>query len=86
VIDRTNPRFWECFAKLPPDVQRLARQKHRLWLENPFHPSLCFKELTLGLWSARITSQHRALALRRADLVLWIWIGPHAEYDRLIQD
>jgi hypothetical protein len=84
VIDKTDPAFWLAFARLPPDVQDAARHKHRLWLENPFHPSLHFKELAPGLWSARINKQYRALGRRRADLVVWFWIGTHAEYDRLI--
>ena len=84
MIDKTDPAFWLAFARLPRDVQDAARQKHRLWLENPFHPSLHFKELAPGLWSARINKQYRALGRRRADLVVWFWIGTHAEYDRLI--
>jgi hypothetical protein len=85
VIDKANPRFWEAFAKLPREIQELARKKHHLWLVNPHHPSLHFKELTEGLWSVRINAQYRALARRKGEFVLWIWIGPHAEYDRLIE-
>jgi hypothetical protein len=62
----------------------LRRRKHRLWLENPFHPSLSFKELAPDLWSVRINRQYRALARRKSDLVVWFWIGTHAEYDRLL--
>ena len=56
MIDRANARFWECFAKLPREVQEAARQKHRVWLENPFHPSLHFKEVMPGLWSWRAST------------------------------
>lgn len=84
MIDRANSRFWESFANLPREVQAVARQKHRMWLENPHHPSLHFKEVMAGLWSVRINSQYRALARRKDDVVLWIWIGTHSEYDRLI--
>jgi hypothetical protein len=85
VIDKTDPAFWSDFALLPRDVQDAARQKHRLWLENPFHPSLSFKELAPSLWSVRINRQYRALGRRRADLVVWFWIGTPADYDRLIK-
>ena len=84
MTDKTDPAFWLAFARLPRDVQDAARDKHRLWLSNPFHPSLHFKELASGLWSARVNKQYRVLGRRRADLVVWFWIGTHAEYDRLI--
>jgi hypothetical protein len=85
VIDKASLGFWSDFAKLPRGVQDTAREKHRLWAESPFHPSLHFKEIMPGLWSVRVNSQYRALARRRGDFVLWIWIGTHGEYDRLIK-
>jgi hypothetical protein len=84
VIGKTVPAFWPDFGRLPLDVQDLAREKHRIWAENPFHPSLHFKELAPGLWSVRINRQYRALGRRTDDLVVWFWIGTHADYDRLI--
>jgi hypothetical protein len=84
VTDKTDPAFWSQFARLPREVQDAARHKHREWLGNPFHPSLSFRELAPGLWSVRINRQYRALGRRRADLVVWFWIGTHADYDRVI--
>ncbi len=55
---------------------------------NPQHPSLQFKKLgeRLGqeIWSARVTLNYRALAIKRADGYLWFWIGDHNTYDSLI--
>jgi len=85
VNSRTTSDFWKRFAKLPGDIQSLAREKHMLWLREPFHSSLQFKQVHPGLWSARINLQYRVLARRRGDLVVWFWIGTHNEYDRLIQ-
>jgi hypothetical protein len=85
VISRVDPDFWPLFLRLPPAMQTLARQKYLLWQMDPFHPSLHFKELTLGIWSARINQQYRVLCRRRGELVVWFWIGTHAEYDRLIE-
>ena len=65
-------------------MRSAAKEKYKLWRSEPFHPSLHFKELRPGLWSVRITSNYRALALRDNDVVVWFWIGTHAEYDRLI--
>lgn len=85
MIDRTNAAFWARFADLPRDIQSLAREKHRLWGKDPFHGSLHFKEIMKGLWSVRVNDQYRALARRKGEVVVWIWIGTHAEYDRLIK-
>ncbi|WP_422392441.1 hypothetical protein [Nitratireductor thuwali] len=36
------------------------------------------------LWSARVSRNHRALAIEDDDGLVWIWIGSHADYDKLI--
>jgi len=43
---------------------------------------LHFKKLG-KFWSARVGLHHRALAAEVEDGMLWVWIGTHAEYDRL---
>ena len=77
--------FWETFFLLPGPIQDIAKIKYALWREEPFHPSLHFKELRPGLWSVRINDNYRALAYRQKELVAWFWIGTHGEYDRLIK-
>jgi hypothetical protein len=84
MTSRTTAGFWECFDRLPADVQKLARSRYRLWQRDPFHPSLHFKEIVPGLWSARINVQYRTLARRRGDVVAWFWIGTHNDYNHLI--
>jgi hypothetical protein len=32
----------------------------------------------------RVSRNYRALGRRRRDIIMWFWIGMHAEYDRLI--
>ena len=81
---KTTERFWKCFNVLPADVQALAREKYHLWADEPFHPSLHFKDLYADLWSVRINLQYRAMARRRGDVIAWFWIGTHDEYDRLV--
>jgi hypothetical protein len=34
--------------------------------------------------SARIGRGWRAVGVRTGDPVIWFWIGPHHEYDKLI--
>lgn len=82
---RTRRSFWTQFAALPAPIQQAARAKFSIWREEPFHPALQFKELRPALWSVRINDNFRALAYREGELVVWFWIGTHAEYERLIR-
>ena len=52
-------------------------------VENPAHPSLRFKKVG-KLWSARVGRDHRALAVEDGDDFIWVWIGAHDQYDRLL--
>jgi hypothetical protein len=83
-MHRTTARFWACFAGLPEEVQRVARQNFAILRENPAHPSLRFKK-TGKLWSARAGIHHRAVAVEDGEDFIWIWVGPHDEYTRLIK-
>ncbi len=84
MIGKTTAGFWGCFGKLPAAIQESARRRYVLWRQDPFHPSLHFKELYRDLWSVRVNDQYRALGRRRGEMIVWFWIGTHAEYDRLI--
>jgi hypothetical protein len=84
VISKARRAFWQFVYALPPAIQELARAKFVLWQNEPFHPSLHFKELRPTLWSVRINDNYRALAVRKANIVAWFWIGTHAEYDNII--
>ena len=83
---RTTRRFRDAFAVLPAKVQQQAREAYRLFRLNPAHPGLQFKKVhtTLPIYSARIGIGYRALAGLKAADVIWFWIGPHAEYDRIL--
>jgi len=82
-MHRTTARFWSCFHALPEPTQKLARRNFELLKENPRHPSLRFKKVG-KLWSARAGRSHRALAMEDNDGYIWVWIGTHEEYDRLL--
>ena len=64
-------------------LQRVARRNFQLLVENPGHPSLRFKKVG-AFWSARVGRDYRALAVEDGGDVIWVWIGSHADYDRLI--
>jgi hypothetical protein len=83
-MHRATRRFWESFANLSEDLQNLARKNYALLKANPHHPSLQFKKIG-HLWSARVGLHHRALAAEDSEGFIWVWIGTHAEYERLIK-
>lgn len=83
-MHRTTPQFWERFNALPAEVQQLARKNFKLLKQNSRHPSLQFKRLG-NQWSARVGLNYRALAVEDGSDFVWVWIGTHAEYDKLIK-
>jgi hypothetical protein len=83
-MHRTTDRFWRSFARLPQSVQEVARENFELLKQNPAHPSLRLKKAGT-LWSARVGLNHRALAVEDGADFIWVWIGPHDEYERLIR-
>ena len=76
--------FWDSYNRLPPQIQRLADKQHRLWLENPRHPSLHFKKVG-DYWSARVNDDYRSVGILDRDTVIWFFIGTHAEYEALLK-
>ena len=81
---RATPRFWDCYRRLPVEVQDLADRCYATLQADPRHPSLRLKKVD-DYWSVRVGLHYRALAIEdRSDLV-WVWIGTHAEYDELIK-
>jgi hypothetical protein len=59
-------------------------QDFQLLKDNPRHPSLQFKKLGHH-WSARVGLHYRAIAVEDGSGYVWVWIGTHAEYDKLIE-
>ena len=83
-MHRTTSRFWILLARLPDGIQAVARKNFELLKDNPSHPSLHFKKVG-KLWSARAGITHRALAVEDGEDFIWVWIGRHDEYKRLIK-
>ena len=82
-MHRTTKRFWSCFNRLPGDVPSVARGNFELLKRNPRHPSLHLKPVG-KFWSVRAGIGYRALGIKDDDGFIRVWIGTHAEYDRLI--
>ena len=82
-MHRTTRRFWECFDELPAEIQRVARENFELLKADSRHPSLHFKKVG-DFWSARVGHAYRALAIKDEASFVWVWIGSHDEYERII--
>jgi len=85
---KSNSGFWKEYQALPQEIRTRADKQLVLLKANPERPSLQFKKLgesgVQELWSARVTLNYRALAIKRPDGCLWFWIGDHETYDSLI--
>ena len=80
--------FWQQYLALPAEIRSRADKQFALLKTNPQHPSLQFKKVGERrgneIWSARVTLDYRALAIKRPDEYLWFWIGDHKSYDLLV--
>ena len=83
----TQPSFWKLYQRLPEHVRKQARESYRLFEGDPNHLSLLFKRVSQRrpVYSARISRDHRAVGVQDGDDIVWFWIGPHHEYDRLLK-
>ena len=83
-VHKRTSRFRRYLQQYPESVQRIARQNFNLLKTNPRHPSLHFKKVG-KYWSARVGEDHRVLAVKDGNDFIWVWIGKHDEYERLIR-
>lgn len=83
---RTTERFRKALANLPEQVRYQAREAYRQFMRDPSHRSLRFKQVhaTLPIYSVRVSRGYRALGQKDVNGIVWFWIGPHAEYDKLL--
>ncbi|MEZ8217600.1 ParE family toxin-like protein [Fervidibacter sacchari] len=81
-------QFRRAFQSLPAHVQERARAAYRLFSQNPYHPSLQFKQVhpTKPIYSVRVTRDVRALGIKEDDTIIWFWIGSHDDYERLLKE
>ena len=82
-MHKATSRFWKCFQQLPAIIKRQAAENFELLKENHRHPSLHFKKVG-KVWSVRIGLDYRAIAFEDGSDFIWVWIGSHDEYKRMI--
>jgi mRNA-degrading endonuclease RelE of RelBE toxin-antitoxin system len=84
----TTSKFWELHNQLPEHIQQLAQKNYELLKCDLSHPSVSFKKLagTGGKYaSARVGDHYRAVCTFDGDDALWIWIGSHEDYNKLLK-
>lgn len=82
-MHKATSRFWKCFQHMPAIIKRHAEESFALLKEIPRHPSLHFKKVG-KFWSVRIGLDYRAIAVEDGSDFVWVWIGSHDEYERMI--
>ena len=82
----TTEAFHKLLAAAPAVIQSKAQNAYRLWAQNPAHPSLRFKKVhnTLPIYAVRIDLDWRAVGVLERGAMVWFWIGPHSEYEKLL--
>ena len=82
----TTEAFRRLLAAAPAAIQAKAGSAYRRWARNPAHPSLRFKKVhtTLPIYAVRIDRDWRALGVIKDETIVWFWIGPHSDYERLL--
>jgi hypothetical protein len=85
---RATTDFWQQYHALSQEARARADKQFALLKANLQHPSIQFKKVGerrgQEIWSARVTLNHRALAIKRTNGFLWFWTGDHKAYEALI--
>jgi len=84
----TTSKFRKALHKLPKVTQDRARSTYLLWLDNPHHPGLHFKQIHAKepIYSIRVGLGYRATGILQVDTMIWFWIGSHEEYNTMIRN
>jgi hypothetical protein len=83
---RTTRSFRALLASLPKSIKSDAKKAYKIFQSDPGHPGLQFKcvQKKAKIYSVRINLGYRALGTLDGDEIIWMWIGSHADYDKLL--
>lgn len=83
----TTKKFWDCYRKLPQEIQKRTKEAYELFTQDHQHPGLRFKKILNDpfVYSVRVTQDYRALGVRKEKAIIWFWIGSHSDYEKLIK-
>ncbi len=83
---RRTPRFKELLAQLPAKAQEQADKAYEQFRLNPYHNGLDFKQVQgrKFLYRTRVGDHYRAIGRMEGDTIIWVWIGTHEDYNKII--
>lgn len=84
MISEATYAFWDRYNRLPIHVKEQVRAAYRLWQPGHYHPSLHFKQTGKQTVSIRIGRCYCAVGVQKSELIVWIWIGSHEEYNHYL--
>lgn len=80
----TVEQFTELSSHLPVKVRKLAEHNFSVIKDYPNHPLLRMLKAD-GIWSMRVGSTYRALAVEEGETIIWFWIGKYKHYTAFFQ-
>ncbi len=75
-------QFSQLYNKLPLKARKFAENNFSVIKQYPNHPLLRLLKVE-SVWSMRVGSRHRALAIEDGDTIIWFWIGTYKHYSTL---
>ncbi|MEI7906611.1 MAG: hypothetical protein WCI84_04570 [Bacteroidota bacterium] len=75
-------QFSEMYNTLPLTVRKISDHNFSVIKQYPDHPLLRLLKVE-GIWSMRVGSRHRALAVVENDTIIWFWIGKYKHFTTL---
>ncbi len=72
-------QYYQLHDRLSEGTRKLIEHNFSVIKEYPNHPLLRLKKID-GIWSMRIGSRHRALAIEDGETIIWFWIGSYKQY------
>jgi len=87
MIGRTTRASRELLPCLPVEVRRRAHDAYARFRDDPQHPGVRFKKVhaTQPIYSVRVDLEYRAVGIMDGEVIVWFWIGSHADYDELLK-
>ena len=76
-----------CISATSGPREATGTESYGFFASDPSHPILDFKRVSRRrpVYSVRVTIDYRALGVLDQGDIVWFWIGPHHEYDRLLR-
>jgi hypothetical protein len=80
---RASRKCWQFYRRRPDAIRHVADANYVVLKQDPKHPLLHFTKAG-RFWSVRVGIYYRAVAVEGGSDLVWLWIGHHSEYERLL--